>query len=257
MPHNIYIQYIYVYIKQQTFFRLSTDIYYKTTDTHQYLDFISHPRHPRINIPYNLARRLWTIVDDEKVRDARLKELQLILLKRNYPKELVHTSISKAKTLNQLELRTVQPKQTTDNSVTLVTTFNPKNPIINPLIEIGLTVLKNSSRLKLALQGISFVYRTRQPANLKQILTRSKFSDKVEGIVSKCRDKRCITCKQLMVGKMFTFKSTNQEFKIKKSMNCNARFLSYMYVLTCKVCGEDYIEEIKLRLRERMTLHRQ
>ena len=108
------------------------------TDTHQYLDFTSsHPRYTKINIPYNLARRICAIVDDEKVRNTRLKELQVMLLKRNYPKELVQTGISKAKTLNQLELRTVQPKQTTDNPVTLVTTFNPNNPTIKPLIEIG------------------------------------------------------------------------------------------------------------------------
>ena len=116
----------------------STDIHYKTTDTHQYLDFISsHPQHTKINITYNLARRICTIVDDEKVRDTRLKKLQLMLRKRNYPKGLVQTGINKAKTLNQLELRTVQPKQTTDNPVTLVTKFNPNNPIIKPLIEIS------------------------------------------------------------------------------------------------------------------------
>ena len=77
-------------------------------------------------------------------------------------------------------------------------------------------MLKNNPRLKLALGGKSIAYSTGKPANLKQILTRSKFPDKLEGIVSKCRDKRCITCKQLIVGKTFTFKSTNQEFKIKK-----------------------------------------
>ena len=53
-----------------------------------------------------------------------------MLFRRNYPKGLVQTGITKAKTLNQLELRTVQPKQTTDNPVTLVTTFNPNNSTI-------------------------------------------------------------------------------------------------------------------------------
>ena len=114
---------------------------------------------------------------------------------------------------------------------------------------------KNSPRLKRGLQGTSIVYSTRQPANLKQILTRSKFADKIEGIVSKGKDKRCITCKQLILGKTFTFKSTDQEFKIKKFMNCDTRFL--LYILTCTGCRENYIEETKLRLRERMTLHRQ
>ena len=38
-------------------------------------------------------------------------------------------------------------------------------------------------------------------------------------------------------------------------MNCITRFP--LYVLTCTGCGKNYIGETKLRLRERMTLHRQ
>ena len=48
-----------------------------------------------------------------------------MLLKRNYLKESLQTGISKAKTLNQLELRTVQPKQTTlCNSLSGTKVFN-------------------------------------------------------------------------------------------------------------------------------------
>ena len=46
---------------------LTTDINYKAPDTRQYLDFTSnHPRHIKKNIPYNLTRRMCTIVDDEE-----------------------------------------------------------------------------------------------------------------------------------------------------------------------------------------------
>lgn len=42
-----------------------TDIYYKPTDTKQYLVYDScHPKHIKNNIPYNLARRLCTIISD-------------------------------------------------------------------------------------------------------------------------------------------------------------------------------------------------
>ena len=43
---------------------LVTDLYYKTTDTHQYLYYTSnHPRHTKNNIHYNLARRICTIIN--------------------------------------------------------------------------------------------------------------------------------------------------------------------------------------------------
>ena len=66
--------------------RLSTDIYYKATDTRQYLDYTSnHPRHIKRNIPYNLARRICTFVDDVETKNTRLKELEDILSKGGYP----------------------------------------------------------------------------------------------------------------------------------------------------------------------------
>ncbi|XP_062579478.1 uncharacterized protein LOC134241451 [Saccostrea cucullata] len=54
-----------------------TDIYYKPTDTHQYLHFNScHPRHTKRAIPYNLARRICTIVNKETTKIQRLQELK-------------------------------------------------------------------------------------------------------------------------------------------------------------------------------------
>ena len=48
--------------------KIETDIYYKDTDSTQYLLFYScHPRHTKINISFNLVRRLKTIVSEEQV----------------------------------------------------------------------------------------------------------------------------------------------------------------------------------------------
>ena len=56
--------------------KIETDIYYKETDSTQYLLFYScHPRHTKINIPYNLARRLRTIISEEKVLEKLMREL--------------------------------------------------------------------------------------------------------------------------------------------------------------------------------------
>ena len=63
-----------------------TDIYYKPTDTKQYLDYNScQPRHIRRNVPFNLKRRICTIVEDESLRYERLKELKVCLINRHYP----------------------------------------------------------------------------------------------------------------------------------------------------------------------------
>ena len=68
--------------------RLETDIYYKETDSKQYLLFTScHPRHTKLSIPYNLARRLRTIISEQNTLEIRLNELKSFLLTQKYPKE--------------------------------------------------------------------------------------------------------------------------------------------------------------------------
>ena len=58
---------------------LETDIFYKETDSHNYVPFYSfHPRRTLTNIPYSLARRICTIVSNTGVRDTRLKELNIL-----------------------------------------------------------------------------------------------------------------------------------------------------------------------------------
>ena len=51
-----------------------------------------------------------------------------MLINRNYPRKIIQTGIYKAKALNQQDLRTIQQYKQTDNTVTLVTTFNQNNP---------------------------------------------------------------------------------------------------------------------------------
>lgn len=85
--------------------KLFTDTYYKTTDTHQYLHFNScHPHHTKTAIPYNLARRICTIVSDENTQDIRLRELKHYLTNQGYPEGLIDDGIRKARTYDRSEL---------------------------------------------------------------------------------------------------------------------------------------------------------
>ena len=69
---------------------LSTDIFYKPTDSYRYLHFYSyHPRHIKRNIPYALATRIKRIVSEDDTRFFRLMELQSKLLKLKYPQALI------------------------------------------------------------------------------------------------------------------------------------------------------------------------
>ena len=87
----------------------TTDIYYKPTDSFQYLPYTSsHPRHIKNNIPYNLARRICLIVEDQDIRKHRLHDLKQILLRKQYPAEIIDYSVNKALTQTTEEVRRVR-----------------------------------------------------------------------------------------------------------------------------------------------------
>ena len=70
--------------------QLETDIFYKETNSHDYLNYFSHhPQHTKQNIPYNLAKRIIVFVSDEEKMNERLSELKTRLLSYNYPLAII------------------------------------------------------------------------------------------------------------------------------------------------------------------------
>ena len=77
---------------------ISTDIYYKETNPHKYLDFNSaHPSHIKESIPFNLAKKIIVFVSDPELIQQRLKELEEWLLDCNYPFEKIQAAFHRAK----------------------------------------------------------------------------------------------------------------------------------------------------------------
>ena len=86
--------------------KIITDLYYEKTDAHQYFLFNScHPSHVKRNIPFNVARRVCTIVIDETRRNNRLQKLKSFLLRQKYPTNLIDAAIDKAKSIPVADLR--------------------------------------------------------------------------------------------------------------------------------------------------------
>ena len=160
--------------------KIITDIYFKPTDTQSYVPFKSaHPRHTLINIPYNLARRLCTIVDEKTTLTTRLKELKDTLRHLGYPKTLIDNGLKKATEIPQEQLRTPKEKTQERNILTLVSTNNPRNPNFYPIIKESISVLNASPKMKRELNKTKLIPSKRQPQNLKRILTRAKFISQV------------------------------------------------------------------------------
>ena len=78
--------------------RVEVDLHRKKTHRNQYLLPSScHPKSTSAAIPYSLALRIVRICTSQEKRDLRLKDLKELLLARNYPENLIDSSINKAK----------------------------------------------------------------------------------------------------------------------------------------------------------------
>ena len=85
--------------------KLHTDIFYKETDTHQYLSFNScHPKHTKQNIPYFLARRIFSILSKPERED--------FLKSQEYSTKLIQQGITKTEPLTTTELRQTKDQPT-------------------------------------------------------------------------------------------------------------------------------------------------
>ena len=234
--------------------KIETDIFYKETDSKQYLLFSScHPRHTKINIPYNLARRLKTIISEENVLINRMTELKSFLLKQNYPESLIDGGIAKAMNLDNNTLRTIKNK-TDDKVIPYVSTHNPKNPEIYKVIQFNLPILKEDPKMNDILSNFKIIKSKRQPNNLKRLLTKAKFSNSDHHEVIRCHRPNCGLCVHLIEGDAFEFKC-GRKFYVHESMTCAVK--NVLYVIKCGGCGEEYIGQTGDFLRKRVTVHNQ
>ena len=97
---------------------VKTNIHYKETNAHDYLQFDSHhPHHTKINIPFTLAKRINLLTSEGEWVKRNLDDLRVFLLDRKYPAEVIDRGFQKAllqgPARNQRHLKRKFPSQLT------------------------------------------------------------------------------------------------------------------------------------------------
>lgn len=236
--------------------KIVTDIFYKPTDSKQYLEYFScHPRHIKNNVPYNLARRICSIVVDIQLRNERLSELETSLMKRNYPREVIMTGINKAKSLDIKTLRTPKEASSQDTLV-FIETYNPNVESCFSAVNTSLPILQTSNKMQGVLQNTRIIGAKRQAPNLKKMLTRAKLPQPDKSYkTSNCGDKRCKCCENIIETSSFYFQDLNLNFQIRCDMDCDTK--NFIYVLFCGSCNSRYVGQSGDLCRSRVRVHRQ
>lgn len=197
------------------------------------------------------------IVNDKGLRKKRLAELSKDLLSCSYPSKLVQDAIDFYQDADSKELRIPKQKQPED-IMTFVTTYNPRNTRIFPVVKNSLPMMNRSETMKKILSRKKIIHSQRQPKNLKRLLTTSSLQvptdDQQVPKVTKCQNKKCQTCDLIIEGDSYYFKHSQLKFKVQHNMTCTSS--SVIYCMECSNCGEYYIGQTGGPLQKRMTLHR-
>ena len=146
-----------------------TDVFYKETNTHDYLRFDSHhPEHVKKNIPFVLAKRILVFTTRQNALKQNLSDLVKWLSKCGYPQNVIDKGIHNAR------IQGPAPLNANSSVILLISTYysNYSSKIV---VDVTKQLIKNSKndRVKSAFQGVQFVNAFRQPPNLLRELAHS------------------------------------------------------------------------------------
>ena len=130
---------------------ITTDLYTKTTDKHQYLLQSSchpQPQHTKRAIPFSLALRLRRICSSDETFKQRSNELKSYLNKRGYNLSFLNQEVARVQNITRTQALT--PKDTiTANQpqrVPLIITYNPALRYVSSIINKHFNILSSSPR---------------------------------------------------------------------------------------------------------------
>ena len=234
---------------------IETDIHYKDTNTHDYLNYHSHhPQHIKDNIPFNLAKRIIVFCSNPEVETMRLSQLRDWLIKCDYPEDVISKSFHNAK------LQGPAPKPTNaKNTLPLVTTYfsnydcthmsNRSEKLLNT---------SQSARVKHVFSDTRTVLALRQPPNILRQLCQAKFVSnshhEQEYGLSKCSSKKCILCRDYIQPCRSFLTASNVEWHINCHITCNSRNVIYFIKCLCCNLKTSYIGRTN-HFRFRMNQH--
>ena len=235
---------------------ISTDIYYKPTNSHDYLHYDSfHPSHTLDNIPYCLAKKIIVFVSDPELMEKRLLDLKIMLKKCLYPDDVINKGFHNAK------LQGPAPKTDEKSNIIPYIHCNMSNFKFNNIVNTAKNLLQTSKSdsIRKIFQNTRFVVGTSQPKNILRIITNKQTTiqnNERPGIFAECSDKRCKLCSLNYIVNCTTFTtSNNTKWEIRSHINCNSK--NVIYYLECLMCNGKVTKcgKTENKLRTRMNNH--
>ena len=233
--------------------RLTTDLYVKPTDSHQYLHASScHVFHSKSSIPYSKALRLNRICSEGTFFDKRCNELESWLMSREYSEKLVRKQILRARKLKRDDLLDRAPIKK-DSKLVLNVTYHPSHSKVkNVLSDIHLLLTPNEEHRRV-FHNVPIV-GFKRCKSLKDILVRARLptENKGPGESCTCGGERCGVCSFVKRSQTFTDKSGQTSYEIRgDKLHCNSK--NVVYKVQCKACFKQYVGSTCTKFRMRFN----
>ena len=246
---------------------LSTDIYSKKTDTHQYLSPRScHPLSQVNSIPIGVADRVRRNCSDNVAGDVnfkkRLVEYKAYLLKSGHESKNIDRAFLQRASLKRSD---VLNKERQEKSIAkksfFVTEYEPSFPNIHAVWRKHDHLLKNDEELRRIFPNGSKDFQVtykRGAKNIKEwlaspLLNTMEGTDDRKFSCEKC-PKNCVDCTYLeKKGEYFYSTSLKRRFKIRQNVNCESQ--NVVYLVTCKKCKIQGVGETT-NFKKRMANYR-
>ena len=181
---------------------ISSDLYTKPTDTHQYLlPSSDHPPHAHKHLPYGLGIRLRAVVADDTQLEHRLSELTAFLTARGYSKPAVEEELDRVRATPRDRVLNCTKRRLGTNRTALVCTWNTRLPALWELLRDSFPILQSNEHLRSVFDFPVVSYR--RPKNLRNLLvspsteqSRKARSPQPDGTFP-CNRPRCKTCERV------------------------------------------------------------
>ena len=210
---------------------LTTSVYIKPTDCHQYLHYrSSHPGHIKGSIVY--SQTLWAsnLCSFKEDFVDYSEEIKTWFSKRGYPDKIENE-------MKKVNLGESRSKTKSATGVPFVVTYHQRLKVLGKIIHENLNLLYMKDEVEDSFIPRPMVsFRTSPKRN--SYLVRAKIYPLERTIGStKCSKKRCEVCENVQNSDRFWSSVTSEMFKFNHRLTCDEKCLVYLF--TCKT-GSKY-----------------
>ena len=232
--------------------KITTNLYVKDTDRHQYLQYTSaHPHHTKRSVVFSQTLRISRLCTFERDFKSHKAEMRQWFAKRDYPQDVIDSEMNKVK-FSFIDSN--NRNRTNRKGIPFVVTFHPLLKCLGNILHKNFYLLQMNEEVKKVF-SLRPMVSFRSARKLSSYLVRAKLYplDRKVGS-SKCNCKRCQVCNNISETNTFTCSNDGTSYKINHRFDCNEKCL--IYLLTCKKCYKQYVGQTVDTFRSRWNNYR-